>query len=218
MCIAASPSTAAPEAKAGAAADLHALFDEDWEHRLEEDPVSASYLGDRRWNDRWPDISREALERAHDRRKQMLARIRGIDRTTLSPVDVISYDLFVRAKQRAIDEHNYRWYLVVLNQRGGIQTADELADAIPFETVKDYEDWLARLRSLPTYVKQTQALMGDGIQFKMLLPKEIMQRVPAQIENQIVEQPDDSPFFKPFREFPSRYPCGRTRAPLDGRP
>ena len=132
----------------------------------------------------------------------MLARLKRLDRAVLTPVDQVNYDLFMQAKQRAIDEHNFRWYLIVLNQRGGIQTADELADAIPFESVKDYEDWLQRLRSLPKYIEQTQTLMRDGIRFKMLLPKVIMQRVPAQIEKQIVDAPEASPFFKPFENFP----------------
>ena len=182
--------------------ELHTLFDEDWEQRLAEDPVSASYMGDRRWNDQWPDVSTAALERENDRRKETLARLKGIDRSVLTPVDQMNYDIFAQAKQQAIDEHHFRWYLIVLNQRGGIQTADELADAIPFETTKDYEDWIQRLRGLPKYIGQTQDLMRDGIRFKMLLPQVIMQRVPAQIEKQIVEKPEDSPFFKPFKEFP----------------
>ncbi|MCB1099511.1 MAG: DUF885 domain-containing protein [Verrucomicrobiae bacterium] len=181
---------------------LHALFDEDWEQRLAEDPVSASYIGDRRWNDQWPDVSTGTLERENDRRREMLARLKRIDRGVLSSVDQTNYDLFAQAKQRAIDEHNFRWYLIVLNQRGGIQTADELADAIPFESVKDYEDWIQRLRGMPKYIEQTQALMRDGIRFGMLLPQVIMQRVPSQIDKQIVDKPEDSPFFKPFKEFP----------------
>ncbi|MGK0187301.1 MAG: hypothetical protein ACI9R3_003088 [Verrucomicrobiales bacterium] len=198
------PCSAEPETaqKSEASMELHSLFDEDWEQRLKEDPVGASYMGDRRWNDQWPDVSPTALDQENARRQQMLARLKRIDRAALSPVDQINYDLFAQAKQRAIDEHRFRWYLVVLNQRGGIQTADELADAIPFEKVKDYRDWIQRLRSLPKYIEQTQTLMRDGIRFKMLLPQVIMQRVPAQIEKQIVDSPDDSAFFAPFKEFP----------------
>ena len=43
-------------------AALHALFDREWEWELSQDPLWASYLGDRRWNDRWPDISQKALD------------------------------------------------------------------------------------------------------------------------------------------------------------
>lgn len=194
------------KAEPAATAQLHGLFDEDWELRLKENPVSASYMGDRRWNDQWPDVSPEAMERENDRRKEMLIRLKRIDRSVLSPMDQVNYDLFAQAKQRSIDEHRFRWYLIVLNQRGGIQTADELADAIPFESNKDYQDWLQRLQRLPKYIEQTQALMQDGIRFKMLLPKVIMQRVPDQIGKQLVDNPDDSPFFAPFKNFPDTVP------------
>ena len=58
----------AQETNTEAVRQLHALFEEDWEKRLAEDPVSASYMGDRRWNDQWPDVSPEALESENDRR------------------------------------------------------------------------------------------------------------------------------------------------------
>ena len=50
-----------------------------------------------------------------------------------------------------------------LDQREGIQTENELADSLSFTTVKDYEDWIARLRSFPEYVEQTIELMREGI-------------------------------------------------------
>ncbi len=75
-----------------------------------------------------------------------------------------------------------------LNQRGGIQTQNELADSLRFETVKDYEDWIARMNAFPVYMDQTIALMREGIAAKMLLPKVIMQRMPAQIDKQIVDE------------------------------
>jgi uncharacterized protein (DUF885 family) len=203
LVCAGSGAEAQDDGSSAASKQLHVLFEEDWEMRMEEDPVEASYMGDRRWNDRWPNVDPEAMERQNRRRKDMLARLAGIDYSALSSVDQFNFDLFRQEKQRAIDEHRYRWYLIVLNQRGGIQTADELADAIPFESVKDYEDWIARLKKLPAYIQQTVALMKDGVKTGMLLPHVIMARVPAQIEKQIVEDPKASPFFKPFEKMAS---------------
>jgi uncharacterized protein (DUF885 family) len=91
--------------------------------------------------------------------------------------------------------------LIPLNQRGGIQTADELADALRFQTVKDYEDWLARLNSFPVYMEQTIGLMRAGIKARMLLPKIVLERIPAQIDHQIGADPKASPFYKPFMRF-----------------
>ncbi|MFH4209892.1 DUF885 family protein, partial [Acinetobacter baumannii] len=88
-----------------------------------------------------------------------------------SPQDQLNYDLFKREYETDVEGFKYQWYLIPLNQRGGIQTADELADSLRFATVKDYEDWIARLRSFPRYMDQTIALMREGIRARMLLPK-----------------------------------------------
>jgi len=110
------------------------------------------------------------------------------------------------SNELSIEEFKYRWYLVPLNQRGGIQTQNELADSLRFATVKDYEDWIARLKAFPVYMDQTIALMREGVRTRMVLPEVIMRRVPAQIDRQIVTNPDESPFYKPFKRFPDAIP------------
>jgi uncharacterized protein (DUF885 family) len=182
---------------------LHALFDREWQHDLQENPTRASQLGDRRWNDRWPDRSLAAIQRSHEHNVQVLKDLGQIDRSKLSAADQLNYDLFKKDYEMDIEAHQYRWYLVPLNQRGGIQTQNELADSLRFTTVKDYEDWITRLNSFPAYMDQTIALMREGSKARMVLPKVIMQRVPGQIEKQLVAKPEDSPFYKPFTRYPA---------------
>jgi uncharacterized protein (DUF885 family) len=173
---------------------------------MQQNPTWASRLGDRRWNDRWEDTSLEAIQRRHARALAVLDKLRKFDRRKLHPPDQLNYDLFKKEYETSVEENQFRWYLVPLNQREGIQTADELADALRFETVKDYEDWIARLRAFPHYLDQTAALMREGIRARMLLPKITMQRVPNQIDKQIVDAPEASPFFKPLKSFPDSVP------------
>lgn len=199
-------SFAAAQQPSDAAKALHDLFAAEWDYRMEQNPTWASLLGDRRWNDRWEDLSLEAIQRRYEHNKEVLARLAKIDRSQLSPQDQLNYDLFKREYETDVEGFKYRWYLIPLNQRGGIQTADELADSLRFATVKDYEDWIARLRSFPRYMDQTIALMREGIRARMLLPKVIMQRIPAQIDKQIVADPQESPFYKPFKRFPGSIP------------
>ncbi len=185
---------------------LHDLFTREWDYDLRESPTRASQLGDRRWNDRWSDISLEAIKRRHNHERQVLTELEKIDRSKLARSEQLNYDLFRKASEQAIEEFQYRWYLVPLNQRGGIQSQNELADSLRFTTVKDYEDWIARLKTFPTFMDQTIALMREGIRAKMLLPEVIMQRIPAQIDRQIFNNADQSPFYKPFKRFPSSVP------------
>jgi len=184
------------------ARELHALFDAEWNYTMEQNPTWASSLGDRRWNDRWEDASLAAIGKRHEHAKEVLGRLQKIDRKKLRPSDQLNCDLFRKQYETGVEEDQYHWYLVPLNQREGIQTADELADALRFETVKDYEDWIARLRSFPVYMDQTIALMREGIRERIVQPKVVMERVPAQIDKQIVEAPEKSPFYKPFQSFP----------------
>ncbi|MBA3440960.1 MAG: DUF885 domain-containing protein, partial [Pyrinomonadaceae bacterium] len=182
---------------------MHALFAAEWDYLMEQNPTSASMLGDRRWNDRWPDVSLDAIGKRHEHTRAALARLQTIDRNNLSLADQLNYDLFKREYETDVEEYKYRWYLVPLNQREGIQTTDELTDTLRFETVKDYEDWIARLRIFPTYINQTTQLMREGVRAVMVLPKIVMQRVPAQLDKQIVERPERSPYYKPFTRFPA---------------
>ena len=194
------------EAASEAPRQLHALFQEEWEYTLREDPTFASFLGDRRYNDRWADASLAALERRQQHSRETLERLKSIDMAGLSEADRLNYRLFRKQYENDVEGYQFRWYLLPLNQRDGVQTADELADALRFATVKDYEDWLARLRALPVLVEQTTALMKEGIRAGMVHPRVIMERVPAQIEKQIVDDPAESSFFKPFTRFPETTP------------
>jgi uncharacterized protein (DUF885 family) len=186
-----------------AAKALHDLFASEWDYQLEQYPTWASRLGDRRWNDRWEDRSFDAIKKHHRHYIEVLTRLQSINREDLSPSDRINYDLFQKDYQNEVEEHRYRWHLLPLNQLGGVQTADELADALRFETLKDYDAWLARLRALPAYIEQTIALMREGIKQQILLPKIVLERIPTQIDHQIVNDPKESPFYKPFSHFAS---------------
>jgi prolyl oligopeptidase len=182
---------------------LHDLFDREWEYQLQQNPTRASSLGDRRWNDRWGDASLEGIKRRHEHSLVVLAELAKIDRSKLSARDQLNYDLFKQDYETNVEGYKYRWYLIPLNQRGGIQSQDELASSLRFETVKDYEDWIARMKALPTLMDQTIGVMREGIKARMVLPRVIMQRIPAQIDKQIVSNPDQSLFYKPFKRFPA---------------
>ena len=186
-----------------AARALHDLFAAAWDQQMQEDPEEASELGDRRWNDRWMDRSPEAYARRDALNKEVLAKLARIDRSSLSPGDQLNYDLFQKRYLDRLEQYKVRWFLMSFNQREGPQTSDDLASSLRFETVKDYEDWLARLQAVPTALDQFTALLRQGMRERMVHPRIIMERIPAQIDKQIVSDPTQSGFYKPFRTFPA---------------
>jgi hypothetical protein len=193
-----------PEADAGKT--LSTFFEAEWDYEMEQNPTRASSLGDRGWNDRWPDRSLEAIRKDEEHTTGALTRLNKIDRAHLSPADQLNYDLFKKDLETEIEGAKFRTYLMPINQRGGLQTLDELGDRLRFETIKDYEDWIARLRSLPVLVEQEIALMREGARAHVMWPKIVLNRVPAQIDKQLVAKPDDSPFYKPLKKFPDSIP------------
>ncbi|AKU94319.1 hypothetical protein AKJ09_00983 [Labilithrix luteola] len=185
---------------------LHALFDEEWEYGLRASPTWASTLGDRRFDALWDDVSLGAVARNEAHAREVVGKIERISRDALSPEDQLSLDLFRYQYRMAVEGQRFRMYLQPLNQRGGIQTADEMADQIPFETTKHFEDWNARLRSFPSYADQTIAVLTEAIAARMTHPKVPMQRVVAQLDAQIVDDPTKSPFFAPYKKLPGSIP------------
>jgi uncharacterized protein (DUF885 family) len=184
---------------------LHEFFATEWDYAMQQNPVGASLLGDRRFNDKWEDVSLAAIEARHRHDREALERLKKVNRSKLPPEDQFSYDLFKNRLELAIEEHQFKDYLAPIHQRSGIQTSDQLANQLRFTTVKDYEDWIARLRVFPGYMEQTMALMRAGMKERVLQPKVIMQRIPAQLDKQIVADPKASTFYKPFRNFPKEF-------------
>jgi uncharacterized protein (DUF885 family) len=181
---------------------LNEFFESEWNYDMEQSPARASSMGDRRWNDRWGGQSLEAIHKREEHAVGALERLKKFDRAQLSASDQLNYDLFKKDLEQDIEGAKFRSYLMPINQRGGIQTLDELGDRLRFDTVKDFDDWVARLRAFPTLTDQTIALMKEGARAHVMWPKIVLNRVPAQIDKQLVEKPEESPFFKPFKKFP----------------
>lgn len=186
-----------------AASALHDLFAREWERSLRENPTFASALGDRRYNDQWGDRSPEAYQARAERTRRALADLQKIDRAALTDADKVNYDLFKNELEDSIESARFRFYLLPVSQSGGIQTANELTNVLRFETVKDYEDWIARLRTFPALMRQTIRLMREGLRANIKQPRILMDRVPRQVDAQLVARADDSPFFRPFKNFPA---------------
>jgi len=200
-------SAPAAPGKNAAAKQLYELFDETWEWNLKEDPTFASYLGDERYNDRWMDVSLAAIENRQKYANDTFRRLKRINRSQLSVADQLNYDLFEKDLRDSIEGFKFKAYLMPLSQMGGIQTQDETAQFISFDKVKDYEDWIARLNAFPGYMDQTIALMREGKTQKIVKPSVVMARVPAQVDKQIVSDPEKSAFYAPFKTFPKDIPA-----------
>lgn len=192
------PLVAAPSS---AETQLYALFEQTWEEELAMNPLAATYQGDSRFNDRWPDRSEAAIAARHEHNQRVLKQLAGIARGSLTSSAQLDYDLFEREYRQRLALHPYKPWLYDINHRGGIQTLSEVAELLPFQTIKDYEDWIKRLQGVDVLVDQHIALLDQAVAEGRTQPRIVMQRIPGQLALQTVDTPEQSPFYAPFRRF-----------------
>ena len=190
---------------ADVSSDFAALLDEHWEAHMANNPVEASMNGDRRFNDQWSDQSSEAIEKRHLQTRDFLRRAYAIDRSALPEDQQLNYELFRRQLQDAVDEHRFNGFLMPFSHRGGIQTLHNMTNRLRFETVKDYDDWLARLGNIEELIEQSIDLAEKGRKEGVIPPRILMERVPDQLALQVVDYASESPFFGVFDNIPESF-------------
>lgn len=184
------------------AKQLRDLFAAEWEWELKTNPTRASTLGFPGYDHLWPDLSLQAFAEQMRHRQEVLQKLARIDIRKLPAEERINYSLFKQGYELAIAGFPHGWYLLPLDHLRGIQDQNPLIDTLRFRDLQDYQNWLIRLRSFPKCVDQTIALMKEGMRRGRVHPKVVMQRVPRQIGKQLVDDPERSQFFKPFKRFP----------------
>lgn len=199
----ATPSYAQTTVAASADTTLQALFDREWEWELTQDPLWASYLGDRRWNDRWPDMTLPAIAARQVHRQAVLKDLAAVPLNRLSPANRTNYEIFKQQYEMTVEGYQYRYHLIRTSTLDGVQNTEQFIDSLRLQTVKDYEDWLARLDAFPAYMDQNIALMREGMKTNVLLPKVIVRRVREQVAQLASQTPQQSGYMRPFRSMPS---------------
>lgn len=204
------PGPAATEASAAESRKLNTLFEAYFEETLRLNPVLATSIGDPRYNDRFEvSISPEWRARAEKLDRDYLERVKAIDPKLLSGQDLLSYEIFKAGRELDIAGYRYPSHLIPLNQfystpnffaqlgsGGGLQ---------PFETVKDYDDFLKRLDGFVAWTDQAIVNMREGIAKGYTLPRVLGERVLPQLQAHVVAKPEDSLYFGPVRDMPADF-------------
>lgn len=190
--------------KATEAARLQELFRVDWDYVMHVAPEYATYVGYPGGETRWSDLSPAAIALRKNHEGRALPVLATIDRAQLGPVDRVSYDIFKRLTEEAVEGDQFPGELLAVNQMGGVQqnAADTLA-AMGADNGAVLESQLARLKALPALVDQTIALLERGLAQGVTPPQITLRDVPDQVLNQIPDEPMKSPLLKGFAELPS---------------
>ena len=178
----------------------NAIFEEQYESDLRNFPERATAFGDYRYNDKLADHSLDAIAQRHKTDQAFLARLEAISTTEFSDQDQLSHDLMVRVLQQRIADYDLKEYEMPINQQNGIHTS--LADlplSVPFDTVKHYEDYIARLHQIPRVLSQTTEVLRAGMKDNLMPVKFLLEKLPVQCQGII----DADPFLLPTKKYPA---------------
>src|SRR5580704_11193180 len=183
---------------------LNDLFHDYWEDRLKHDPEFASEIGDKRYNDQTSDYSVKAVNDALAREQNFLLKLAAIDPTGLTDQEKISQDLLIREFEMDQEGAEFKEWEMPINQMGGIYSDyPQLAAELSFATVKDYDDWIARLHALPAAFAQVSENMSIGMQDGRVPPKYLLEKALSQVKELANQKPEDSPLALPLKKFPA---------------
>lgn len=206
-------------AQSGASRALAELFEQEWEDRLKNDPLFATRVGDHRYDDRLPSVSPGDFDDRLKAARDYLRRVQSIDREELTESERIDARLFEQLMQDRVAEYTFRSYLIPITNREGFHVDfAQLPEWMPFGGIEDYENYIARLEAFEEYVEDNIALMKQGIEEDMTLPKVVLEGYEATLEPHIVDDPSQSLLFAPFEDIPDAIPQNeRERLTLQGR-
>jgi uncharacterized protein (DUF885 family) len=209
--VAALAAPAVPAAPASEGERFNAWLASTWEEQLRFDPVTATAIGDERYNDRLPDFS-SAAYRAEGRalNARFLKELKRFDRKRLSGQDRLSYDILLRDLKLALEGERFPGWMQPLNQFGSapsfLAQMGSGRSIQPFRNTKDYEDWLKRMAAAPAIFDGMIANMRVGIAEGVTQPKPIMEKVLPQLAALVKGSAEDSIFWGPIAAFPDAVP------------
>jgi len=181
----------------------NALFEEQYESDLRNFPQRATAYGDYRYNDKLADYSLDAIAQRNEIDEAFLSRLNAIPTAGFSDQDQLSHDLLVRVLEQRIADFNLKEYEMPINQVNGIHT--QLADlplSVPLDSVKHYEDYIARLHQIPAVLSQTTAVLRAGMKDNLMPVRFLLEKLAIQCQGII----DSDPFLLPTKKYPANFP------------
>ncbi|ASJ96344.1 DUF885 domain-containing protein [Shewanella marisflavi] len=186
------------------------LVDRYFDDLLKLEPMYATFVGVNDYNDQFGgSLTEEYLKARHDFNSRYLKEVKAIDRNALPEALQLSYDMFAYDRNMALVSETFPAYFMPMNQfYSTVITMVQLGSgesAQPFNTVKDYENWLSRLSGFIQWTKLAQSRMDEGIASKVVLPRVLVERIIPQLEAQLVEKPSESLFYAPITKLPESF-------------
>jgi len=181
-------------------ADQNALFKEQFESDMRASPESETARGDYRDNALLDDYSLAASTKQNAVDRAYRAKLEAISTEGFPEQDRLSHDLLLQVLDNRIADYALKDYEMPISQMQGIHNSlADLPNSVPFDTVKHYEDYIARLHQIPRAFEQTIEVLRQGEKDGLMPVRILLEQIPAQCEGTIAEDP----FLAPTKKFPA---------------
>ena len=186
---------------------LNDLLNEQWEYTMRQNPLYASILGDKRYNDQLDDFSQQAIDANLEQERRFIARFEAIDTTGFPDQEALNKRLIIRDLRIDLDGARFKPWEMPVDQMNGVHTnLPQLINVLPFDTVKDYEDFITRMKLFPRLFDQNIDHMRQGMADGLMPPRMLLEKVVTQSNAIGSMAPEQSPFIHPFDKFPDAIP------------
>ena len=169
-----------------------------WNKDLEDSPVFASLLGDKRFNQEITPNSQEYYQEKINKLEKKISKLKSFNINNLNPDNQLNHKLLSLNLNNSMEATNFPSYYMALNQRGGVQSYYETGDRLIYSSKSDYEDWLVRLSKYVDNINNTTLNLKEGLDKGYTQPKLITKQVIIQIDNILNSDIDNHPYMKIF--------------------
>ena len=182
---------------------LTSLLTEQWDYSLSTNPEYASVIGDKRWNDKSNDYSKAAVQKNLVKTAEFLKRFEAIDTAGFPEQEQLNKTLMIRELKETLDGAKFKpWETPVTQFYGPHIGLPQNVSYLPFDTVKDFDDYIARLKNLPKQFDDVMANMRAGLADGLMPPKILLDQVVPQAHAIASQESEKSPFAQPLDNFP----------------
>jgi uncharacterized protein (DUF885 family) len=200
---------AATQDSAATSRDLARLLNDIWQDKLRHQPEYATFLGDKRYDAELSDLSPRAVNDSLARGHGFIERLSAIDTTGLPHQEQLSAELMLRSLIEDQEGARFKEWEMPVNQYDGLHLdLPQLAEHTAFDTVEDYDNYIARLGKIPLAFSQTMTNMQSGLDDHRTPPQYLMEKVLTQTQAIAAQKPEDSPFALPLKKFPASVGAG----------
>ena len=193
-------------------AELDNIATQYYEDYLKLYPLEATAQGDLRYNDQLPiNINQDFIKKEIAFYKDVQAQLKTINYLDLSDDDKVVFDALKYTVEDKIDFHKFHPEYFPFSQFDGLPLQFPVMGSgqgiQPFNTEKDYEDWLKRMEKFPEWMAQAKQNFKEGISHKMVLPKKLVIKMIPQMKAAELVSKDSSKniFFGPLKSFPQNF-------------